>query len=259
MNDNLTNVEAPCYIKMKSKFYGKDEIERQQEECILREHHFRIYLNGKPYAKLICTPLQLTALVVGHLITGGLITGLEEIRDISYEKEYTECQVWLHKECQICEEIITSSENNQYLYRNNLNILPRNKEFQWKPQWIFEMAQLFQKDTELHACTHGTHSCFLAEGGRVLYVCEDIGRHNALDKAVGMGILNGVDLSKCMLFISGRVPLDMMSKVVNSGVPLIASNTIPTEQSIEMARREHVTLIGKAKVKGFCVYVDERE
>ena len=71
--------------------------------------------------------------------------------------------------------------------------------------------------------------------GRIHCACEDIGRHNALDKAVGSVLLAGVPLSECVLYTSGRVPMDMVRKAIRAGVPALISKTMPTIQSLELA------------------------
>ena len=62
----------------------------------------------------------------------------------------------------------------------------------------------------LYRATHAVHSCLLLRAGKILYRCEDLGRHNALDKAVGCALTEGVPLAECVLFTSGRVPVDMV-------------------------------------------------
>ena len=79
--------------------------------------------------------------------------------------------------------------------------------------------------------------------GEVRYLCEDIGRHNALDKAIGKALIDGLDLTKCVLFSSGRIPDDMMEKVIRSRVPVLVSNGAPNNRAVELARKYHVTLI----------------
>ena len=89
---------------------------------------------------------------------------------------------------------------------------------EFENEWIFSMAKQFEKGTKLHDMTSSTHSCMLARRGEILFTCEDIGRHNAIDKAVGYGINSGITLSECILYTSGRVPVDMAEKSIAAGV-----------------------------------------
>lgn len=95
--------------------------------------------------------------------------------------------------------------------------------------------------------TVGVHSCILAKEGRVLVNCEDIGRHNAIDKAVGWALLNGINLEECMLYSSGRVPTDMVRKAIRAGVPVFISKGVPTVQAVKMAKEYGLKLIGSAR------------
>ena len=114
------------------------------------------------------------------------------------------------------------------------------------PQQIFSLAREFSKETALHVKTGGTHSCILASEGETVFVSEDIGRHNAVDKAVGYALLNGIDLSRCMLFTSGRVPVDMVQKVIAAGIPVLVSKSVPTSESVELAREYGLNLVCRA-------------
>jgi len=80
---------------------------------------------------------------------------------------------------------------------------------------------------------------------------EDIGRHNAFDKVVGWALLNGVDLAKCMLYTSGRVPSDMASKAIRAGIPILVSKSVATDQGVALARAYGLTLICEAKPMQF--------
>ena len=58
---------------------------------------------------------------------------------------------------------------------------------------------------------------------RDLFSCEDIGRHNALDKVIGYALRHQIDLTECMVYSSGRIPTDMAMKAIYAGIPVLSS------------------------------------
>ena len=112
-----------------------------------------------------------------------------------------------------------------------------------QPEWVDALAAAMSAGLPLYQATHAVHSCFVLHEGRILCACEDIGRHNALDKAVGSMLLAGVPLSECVLYTSGRVPMDMVRKAIRAGVPTLVSKTMPTVQSLELAAEYGLQLL----------------
>jgi FdhD protein len=89
---------------------------------------------------------------------------------------------------------------------------------------------------------------------RPLVVCEDIGRHNAVDKAMGWCLLRGIPLHDKMLISTGRASYDMVAKGVRLGVPIMASISSPTSLAVELADALNCTLLGYLRGKALNVY-----
>ena len=113
-------------------------------------------------------------------------------------------------------------------------------------------AGRFLADTPMHRRTHGAHSCFIAVDGHVVFECEDIGRHNAFDKAVGHALRCGVDLRSSVLFTSGRTPLDVIAKTVRAGVSVLASAAVPTDLAVQAAEESGIALVSRVR-PGSCL------
>lgn len=126
----------------------------------------------------------------------------------------------------------------------------------WKPEWIFSLADRIAEGMPLHEKTWGAHSCFLALGEQLLFSCEDIGRHNAIDKAVGYALKNGLSLEYCILYTSGRTPFDMTMKIIMAGIPVVAAKAIPMMDSVELAKKYRLTMICAARPDRMRVYTD---
>ena len=113
----------------------------------------------------------------------------------------------------------------------------------WEAAWLRHAAEGMRREQQLYEATHAVHACCLFREDRILCCREDIGRHNALDKVVGWALITGENLTRCMLFTTGRLPTDMVSKAIRAGVPLLVSKTFPTDLGVELARKARLTLV----------------
>lgn len=104
--------------------------------------------------------------------------------------------------------------------------------------------------------TGGTHGAALFDrGGNLLLHREDIGRHNALDKLIGAGLVNPVAAPRdCFIVVSSRASFELVQKTVRAGVPMIVAIGAASSLAIETARRFGVTLVGFARENRFNVY-----
>jgi FdhD protein len=101
----------------------------------------------------------------------------------------------------------------------------------------------------------GIHAAALFDVyGRSVVVCEDIGRHNAVDKALGYCLLRGIGLKDKILVSTGRASYDMVVKAVRLGVPIVVSISSPTSMAVELADALNCTLLGYLRGKKVNVY-----
>jgi FdhD protein len=101
----------------------------------------------------------------------------------------------------------------------------------------------------------GIHAAAVFDSrGRAVVVCEDIGRHNAVDKAVGYCLLRGIPLTDKILVSTGRASYDMVAKGVRIGLPILASISSPTSMAVELAEVLNCTLLGYLRGKKLNVY-----
>lgn len=251
-------LQPSCEQSCQVTAVGPEGEARQEEVSVACEHLLSVYINEKPAMELVCSPELLVELVLGRLLTEGIISGPQDVETLYICEQGARCRVFLRPSAAslvpAAETVPSCCTGNRLFLRPAEQTLSTREPYRWRPEWITALAQVFAGGTPVHNSTHGTHSCILAKEGVPLYCCEDLGRHNALDKAVGCALRNGVDLGKTILYTSGRVPVDMMQKVIRAGVPVIVSNAVPTDQAVSLAKQYGVTLICRARPRSFLVF-----
>ena len=126
------------------------------------------------------------------------------------------------------------------------------------PAVVRRLPDLLREGQGLFDRTGGVHAAglFTAEGAAVV-VREDVGRHNAVDKAVGSRLLAGVDPRATpdpVLCVSGRLGFEVVQKAVAARIPVVVAVGAPTSLSVRLAREAGQTLVGFTRGDRFVVY-----
>ena len=91
----------------------------------------------------------------------------------------------------------------------------------------------------------GIHAAALTDGSRLLFQSEDIGRHNAVDKVIGRGLLADVAFGSTQLLTTGRISSDIVMKTARAGIPVVISLSVATSLAADLARRAGILLVGR--------------
>lgn len=232
-------------------------------DAVQAENLLSVYVNDILVMQLGCSVTNLAELVVGRLFTEGFISSVDDVDCLSVCEQSLRADVYLYDRTVdlsrvAVQSVPTCCTMNMTLAESpdqGANLEPV-KPLALDAEWVFRMTRIFLEDKTGHARTRGVHSAYLSTKREVLCMREDIGRHNALDKAIGWALIDGVDLSECMLFTSGRIPTDMAEKAIRAGIPILATKTVATDKAVELARKYRLTLICEATPHSFDVLND---
>ena len=229
----IEDADFVCLSPVAHRLIFRDGTQQDAVAPYLNEHSMDVFLNGCKAMTLVCVPQFLPELVLGRLLTETIIHGMEDVQQRRVSGDGSRADVTL---CNPEKPILPEAA-----------ALKPVKPIFWKSEWIFQLADRFAQGMPLHAATWATHSCFLARDGEILFSCEDIGRHNAMDKVIGYALRNGIPLSDCMVYSSGRIPTDMAQKAIRAAIPVLVSKAAPTQQAIALANTYGLTLICSAR------------
>ena len=217
-------------------------VESTQEVCadmLVHEHFLTLTVNGNEVARLSCTPRHLREMALGRLCTEGIIRSAGEVSHIGISPGADRVAVTL---------------TGEMPPRCRMSKLPQAAV---DNAVVFELARRFREDSEIHRRTSGTHSCYLHLPDGEIVGYEDISRHNALDKVVGHMLLAGADPAECVIYTTGRVPADMVQKVVMARVPMLVSKAVPTDAGVKLAKEYGLQLLCKAWPDSYVIYRGE--
>jgi len=127
------------------------------------------------------------------------------------------------------------------------------------PEMLCKLPPRLRAAQDVFGRTGGLHAAALfGSTGELLVLPEDIGRHNAVDKAIGWAMLGGrLPLSEHVLLVSGRGGFEIVQKSITAGIPLLASVSAPSSLAVQPVRELGLTQVGFLRGRRFVIYAGE--
>lgn len=232
------------------------------EEEVAVEAPIRIYLNNMRVATLMASPTMLRELAVGYIFSEGILKDREAVEKVTVEGN--DVHLWLKEgsKADLVDiekagwgAVIKSACGSTADYVNRIfRYSEASSTYSISAEEIVRMVSELNLNSRTFKVTGGLHSAAIFEDGVMTSFSEDVGRHNAVDKAIGSSILKNVRFDRSILVTSGRQTGEMVAKVVRMGIPLSVSVSAPTHSGIEIAEETGLTLICFARGKRFNVY-----
>jgi len=216
---------------------------RYRADLVVREAEVAIKVGGKSYIRLFCLPSHFEELAIGYFKSEGFdpshISNIE-VKQVNPEKH----------------EINMDIETEKKVHQKKTP--PKVKsELKIRKEEVFYLAKQLEEVGILYKDTGGTHVAASLNQEREIIFIEDVSRHCAIDKLIGLCIKNGIELSESVLVTSCRHTHSTMKKAISAGFPIIISVSAPTHLAVKSAEEFGVTLIGFARDKRFNVYTNE--
>lgn len=226
------------------------------ETPVIREAPVSLTVNGEVWLTFMCTPADLEALAVGFLFNEGVIQNIADVASVRTCNHNENIDVWLHRTVEKPTQWRRTSgcSGGQTRSENPVQAVLQISENQYSPEILFQGMEQLIASQELYREARGVHCSALSDGEQLLIQAEDIGRHNTLDKLVGMMLLQNVQPEHRIIFTTGRISSEMLQKSARMNASVIVSRTSPTSLSIETAESFGITLVGYARRNQYNVY-----
>lgn len=233
-------------------------------DYIAEEKPFYLFVNTSFWATILCSPTDLKELAVGHFLSEGILKSTDEIEEVVLKESESSCYVKLKSEINIEDRVKISrlharvipsvcGSGSPYQFTGKTPKVKSNLKV--KAQVIFDSVNQLNFKAEGFRRTGGLHVAAIYTGdGQLVALAEDVGRHNAVDKVIGMAALGNVDFGECFLALSGRMSGDVAFKAAKVGLPIVASLAAALSSGIALAEAADLTLAGFVRGKRINVY-----
>ncbi|MDN5068249.1 formate dehydrogenase accessory sulfurtransferase FdhD [Aliarcobacter butzleri] len=261
--ENLCSFSTTHKINTKKiivdKFY-KDNFE-SFEDYVIKDEKIDFYLNGKKLISVMSIKEYQDAHIVGFLLSEAVISTLDDIKSLKISEDglsvYVEADISniayenLFKQKTLTSGCCVGVTGNA---EKTFDCAFISTQYSLKSSEILSYMSEFNKSSKLFDDTGCVHKARIVLKDGTFFEAEDIGRHNAIDKVIGLVTLQRKNLKESILYVTGRLSNEMVVKCVMHKIPIVVSKAAVTFEGIKAANEHGVTLIGFAREHRMNVY-----
>ncbi|HEX7355781.1 MAG TPA: formate dehydrogenase accessory sulfurtransferase FdhD [Mycobacteriales bacterium] len=246
----------------------------RRPDTLAAEEPLEIRLDGSSFTVTMRTPGDDVDLVLGFLLSEGLIRSADDVRTAAYcagavdgdANTYNVLDVVLDPAATArrpVRNVLTTSACG-LCGRQSIDEVRSAAPYdlgestaRWDPAQLVRLPTILRDTQRVFARTGGLHAAalFAADRDEPLVVREDVGRHNAVDKVVGHGVREGwLPLRDRLLLVSGRASFELVQKAIVAGIPCLAAVSAPSSLAVELAADSGLTLVGFLRGEAMNVY-----
>lgn len=256
-----------------SRVSNQGSIGADEQDWVAVEEPLQIRIDSEPVATIMRTPGQDRELAAGFLFSEGIIRSRHDLASMAHcgrpgepESKNTldvRLSPGMRFDAELYEarrQFATSSACGVCGRRSIDELLARctpiTERVSFSPDTLSSlMAKLGQNQTIFYR-TGGVHAAAVGSPhGELGSVCEDVGRHNAVDKLVGKRLLaDSLPAAGLALIVSSRAGFEIVHKAVLARIPVLMCVSAPTSLAVQTARSLGLTLLGFARERCFNIY-----
>lgn len=264
------------FIKTIDAIKWKDGNYEKTEEKTVEDEYAYLFIDCLPPRKFSVYPKNLDDFAIGYCLGEGLIKTNEDIEEIKVSKTNVLVKTRLNHTseedfeqddivqkrkgecehayvCRLLEYQGVNSDNAGGIRSQLKTVTPNNSTLKIDATQIIKDMDNLKENAKIWQDTGSVHVAQLIYKNKSI-IREDVSRHVAVDKVIGAAFKSGYDLTQSYITYSGRMPADMLIKVIRVGIPIIISNAAPAASGYEIAKKGNITMVGFVRNNRFNLY-----
>jgi len=249
----------------------RDGIVSREVDSMAEEASVTFHVEPLGILDVVMAPESLREFVLGHLFAEGLIARTEDVLDVAVADRGDRLEALVELDPALVSraeaEGTIEGAHRRGLIQTECGAPPAWPTRPLRPighrlgmsaEAVASIPRSLKDRTRLFTETGAFHYAFLVDReGWPRVEAFDVGRHTAVDKAVGMALLGGVDPTAHALYTTGRISSDVARKCVRAGIPAVISRGAPLGMAVDIGRENELGMIGFLRGGRFNVYAGE--
>ena len=251
------NTKSYQALRCKEGVCGTGSPDRTISIELIGEEPFLIRIDEKPYSVVMRTPGEELFHAAGFCLGEGIADSVDDFMTIGYCKDLDPNVIDIRLKPERREKIHDLLERRGFASQTSCGICgkemvkdlyqiltPAEKGFEVEISRIFDCVNRLSENQTYYQTTRGSHAAIIFDDQlEMISFAEDIGRHNALDKAIGKAFMNRKLFKACIVVLSSRISYELVQKAARAHLPMMISKSRPTALAVEMGQALNMTLV----------------